>query len=160
MLLCPTITQERVPAMAQPSHSGDEGNLPGCSPACCGRKGLAAIQGRENSSALLGGHHSHTCRAPGPGHGLNTASPQKVPDRGSSLFLGTKPLGWKTQEAGEFSAPCKLFFLLSLADTCFHPGLVSASGEGAPSPTSMGRRGRGRDSSLWSFHISCQYAEP
>lgn len=36
-------------AMAQPPHLGDEGNLTGCTPACCGRKSLslATVQGRE-----------------------------------------------------------------------------------------------------------------
>lgn len=36
-------------AMAQPPHLGDEGNLAGCSPACCGRKSLslATVQGGE-----------------------------------------------------------------------------------------------------------------
>lgn len=40
---------EFMPAMVQPPHLGDEGNLTGCTPACCGRKNLslATVQGRE-----------------------------------------------------------------------------------------------------------------
>lgn len=41
---------EFMPAMAQPPHLGDEGNLTGCTPVCCGRKSLslATVQGRED----------------------------------------------------------------------------------------------------------------
>lgn len=40
---------EFMPAMAQPPHLGDEGNLVGYTPACCGRKSLslATVQDRE-----------------------------------------------------------------------------------------------------------------
>lgn len=107
--------------------------LSGCSPACCGRQGLAAVQGREDVS-VDGTSQPPAGRGSWSGSGPCTASPQEAPYRGASLFLGTEPLGWKTQEAGEFSAPCKSFLLLSLADTWFLPRLIPASVEASPRP--------------------------
>lgn len=128
----PHYNSEFIPATAQPSHSGDEEKALRLLSSLCGRKGLAAVQGREDASVDV--DVTATCRGSWSESGPCTASPQEAPYRGASLFLGTEPLGWKTQEAGEFSAPCKSFFLLSLADTCFLPRLIPASVEGIPSP--------------------------
>ena len=48
--LCPMKTWNLCRLMAQPPRLGDEGNLTGCSPACCGRKSLslATVQDRAD----------------------------------------------------------------------------------------------------------------
>lgn len=69
---------EFMPAMVQPPHLGDEGNLTGCTSACCGRKSLflATVQGREDFlgpsgvQGLKAGDASQVSKLPAEAPGL------------------------------------------------------------------------------------------
>lgn len=73
---------EFMPAMAQPPHLGDKGNLTGCTPACCGRKSLslATVQGSEDflsppgAQELRAGDASQASELPAEAPGLEPSA--------------------------------------------------------------------------------------
>lgn len=123
---------------------------------------MAAVQGREDSSALLGGHHSHL-------QGLLVwawaVQAQKGPfERFKSIF-GYKASGLENPRGRGILCPhANCSFFSAFADTCFLLRLIPASVESTPSPTSWG----GEQGTRWlpqefpisRQYISCKYTEP
>lgn len=122
---------------------------------------MAAVQGREDSSALPGGHHSHL-------QGLLVCAqlvPRKGPfERFKSIF-GYKASGLENPRGRGILCPhANRSFFSAFADTCFLLRLIPASVEGAPSPTSwgggQGTRWLPQEFSISWQYITCKYTEP
>lgn len=104
----PHHNSEFIPATAQPFHSRGQGKPLRLFSSLLWEERLGCSSRQGKLFSPPGWTSQPPAGTPGLGLGCAQLVPRKGLFRGSSLFLGTKPLGWKIQEAGQFYAPMQI----------------------------------------------------